>query len=277
MSQGQPSLREIQELFWRAISHPTGVSEFLQSGSPKERAAFEATFAQSPGFSRIQRVEVYAEGYFYRLLDVLAEMFPLLVWQTGHERFHNLVTDYLLSHPSSSPNLHHLGLALPEFLCAHPLQQELPQLADLARVELEIFKALDGPDSEVLSRERLASIDPSYWPQMQLQLVATVRIVPSRWSYRQFREAQDAGQPVPQVPAQEPPFEILVWRREFTPYTRTLDKAEATLLSALQSGLSFGQASELAQRAGADAARIVHYLGKWLDEQLLAEAVVQSG
>lgn len=268
------SLRQTQRLFWRAMSHPTGVADFLAQADPETRALFQSTFAESANFSRSERVAVYADGYFYRLLDVLADAFPLLRWQLGPEQFHNLITDYVLEHPSSSPNLHDLGRRLPNFVASHAVSRQLPQLADLAQVELHIFRALDGPDSPILTQEKLAEIPPSKWADMRLTPIANLSVLESGWVFRDFREAQQQNRSVPQVERRTPPVTILVWRKEFTVFTRTLEPAEAELLAAVRNQSTFGEASAHAAKLGADAGQLVRYLTRWLSEQLLQGATV---
>ena len=96
------------------------------------------------------RLDVYADMYFYRLRDCLAEDFPKLAELVGEARFHNLVTDYLLRHPSSHPSLRELGRRLPAFLADHAIAAEFPVAADLARLEwarVDVFDERDVADA----------------------------------------------------------------------------------------------------------------------------------
>ena len=123
------SLRETQELFWRAITHPTGVTDFLESADETTRRAFEAIFAETPEFSRRERVDVYADGYFHRLHGVLADQFEVGRHLLGADRFNDLVTDYLLAHPSDDPDIRRIGARFPAFARAHAFAEAVPALA----------------------------------------------------------------------------------------------------------------------------------------------------
>lgn len=268
------SLAETQQLFWDAITYPTGVADYLAQADETTAALFNRTFTGTSEFSRTSRVEVYAEAYFFRLLDVLAEQFPLLARLAGKERFHNLVTDYLLAHPSQSPNLRRLGDALPEYLETHPLRHQVPQLPDFAKVELAIDCALDAPDSAVLTREQLAQVDPSSWPRMRLSFCESLQLVHSAWDFHAFRDEERALVLMTQAPRAEPKFEICIWRKHFTVFTRMLSPGEAALLRALMNGASFSDASDAAALHGADAHQLVAHLGRWLQDEMLSGAKV---
>ena len=43
----------------------------------------------------VQRLDIYANMYFWRLLDILRGDFSAVVAAVGEDAFHNLVTDYL--------------------------------------------------------------------------------------------------------------------------------------------------------------------------------------
>src|SRR5207244_3263207 len=66
----------------------------------------------------------------------------------GKPRFHNLVTDYLLVHPSTHPVIRWLGQYLAPFLAGHAYGAELPHAPDLAALEWarnDAFQSVDGP------------------------------------------------------------------------------------------------------------------------------------
>ena len=84
-------LGSLQEQLWRLITAPSGVEPvagFLR-GDAKA----------SPG----ERLGVYANAYFARLHDCLAEDFPATARALGPDAFHDLVKTYLMVHPPDRP------------------------------------------------------------------------------------------------------------------------------------------------------------------------------
>ena len=57
------TLAELQELFVRAVAWPTGVADFLAQADAETVAAFHGAFAETVAFSRVERIDVYAEYY----------------------------------------------------------------------------------------------------------------------------------------------------------------------------------------------------------------------
>ena len=140
MSEAQrfPELRALQSVFWRLMVAPEGVA----AGARALRAE-GAIGSEDLGFlvraddrmNPRERLDVYADMYFYRLRDCLAEDFPKLSAWIGPARLHNVVTYYLLAHPPAHFSLRELGRRLPGFVAGHALASEFPGLADLAALE----------------------------------------------------------------------------------------------------------------------------------------------
>ncbi len=92
-----------------------------------------------------ERVDIYANMYFYRLLEVLQEDFPATLAMIGAERFHNLITGYLIEYPPAHFSISYAGKSSRGFHSATiRLREEFPFLADLAQMEralIEVFHA----------------------------------------------------------------------------------------------------------------------------------------
>src|SRR5262245_46384928 len=119
-----PSLRELQQAFWDAVTRPGGVDA---------DAPVLAVIDPSDRLTPAGRLDIYAGMYVARLTDVLREDFPRVEAILGHERFHDAVHAYLARHPSAHPSVRHVGRDFPAFVGGHA--PDLPFLADLARLE----------------------------------------------------------------------------------------------------------------------------------------------
>jgi hypothetical protein len=153
-----PDLRGVQELFWKLITAPEGVARGaaeLRRGGALESEDLSFLVPPDDTRSSAEQLDIYANMYFHRLHDCLAEDFPVLKARLGDARFHNLVTDYLLAHPPTHFSLRELGRALPGFLASHALEREFPALADLARLEWARVDVVDDADAAPLSREEV--------------------------------------------------------------------------------------------------------------------------
>src|SRR5438128_4778207 len=142
------SLRELQQLFWRSLGDEPGTiaPELVEAVLP------------SSTLDSAARVQVYADAYSSRLLDVLREDFPRLSALLGRDGFEEIARDYLKSHPSEHPSVRHLGRAMAGFL---EQRADLPPyLAELARLEWARIDVFDAPDAEPLAVDALRTVRP---------------------------------------------------------------------------------------------------------------------
>jgi hypothetical protein len=164
----------VQELFWGLITAPEGVRPALDDLTRRgllEGPGLDGLFVGDDRLSSVERLDIYANMYFFRLLDCVREDFPKVAAAIGGDRFHNLVTDYVLRHPSRHPSLRYLGQRFPAFIAAHPIAGERPWLADLARLEWARADLFDAPDAGALGREDLARLPEDRAGEARLRLV----------------------------------------------------------------------------------------------------------
>ena len=104
-------------------------------------------------FRRRSGSEIYANAYFYRILDCLKEDFPATLATLGADNFHNLVTGYLIEYPPTEPSIAYAGRYMSEFLRHHPLSERWPFIAELARLERTVTEVFHAAEAEPLSAE----------------------------------------------------------------------------------------------------------------------------
>jgi len=160
-----PHLAEIQTLLWTLITAPEGAEKGLARLTAPQRS-LAAYVRGSTRLSAVERLEVYADMYFYRLRDCLKEDFGALSAVAGDDNFHNLITDYLLAHPPVHFSLRYAGQHLPDFVVGHPLSRQWPYLGNLATLEWAILEAFGAPDAVPLTVETVRSIPPASWPEI---------------------------------------------------------------------------------------------------------------
>jgi hypothetical protein len=266
-------LAQTQSLFWQLIRAPEGVETALGALPDRERVlpgGIDAWVCGDERLSAVERLEVYAGMYFFRLLDCLAEDFPAVHAVVGHERFHALVRDYLERHPSTSRSVRHLGRSLAGFVEHHPIGAEHPHVADLARFEWALLDAFDARDAEPLAPESLKSLPADRWPDLRLTLAPSLRIVEALAPVQEVWAAVTAGQaPPPVVPRRTA---IRVWREELRVFHQVIGDVELAALRAIEQGARFAEACEAASAFCGDAeapAEVARLLERWLADRLL--------
>jgi hypothetical protein len=197
-----PDLDRAQRIFWDLIAAPTGVgpgAEEMAKAGTLDSSDLSFLIRGDERLGPAERLDIYADMYFYRLRDSLAEDFAKVAAIAGGDRFHNLVTDYLLVHPSSHWSMRDLGKALPAYLEGHPLREEFPYLADLARLEWARIDVFDEADAAPLTRAEITGIPQEEIADLRLRLVPACRLLALDWNvapvWRRLEEMEEGSEP----------------------------------------------------------------------------------
>jgi hypothetical protein len=166
-----PRLGALQERFYRLMTAPVSVARALPDAG-LERRDVDAWFLGDERLDAVARLDLYANMYFFRIRDVLRELFPRLVAIVRDDAFHNLITDYLVACPPAHFSIPRAGARLPGFVAGHALGLERPWLAHLAAVEWATEDLHDGPDATPLDHEALRAVSPAEIGELRLGLTA---------------------------------------------------------------------------------------------------------
>jgi hypothetical protein len=283
-----PDLRGVQELFWSLTTAPEGAArgatELCRRGTLESE---DLSFLVSPDErqSPTEQIDVYANMYFHRLHDCLAEDFPMLMARLGTARFHNLVTDYLLAHPPNHFSLRELGRALPDFLASHALERAFPALADLARLEWARVDVFDDADAVPLSREEILQRGAAEPESFGLSLIPAARLLRLASSVLPLWKRLDAGEGAGEetnsgAGRRDEICGARVWRKDFAIFHRSMQPDEERCLETLAGGgVSLARLAEIlagAQRPDATetqlAGRFAALLDLWTQDEILTQA-----
>ena len=243
----------VQRLFFGLITAPEGVAKALEERAA-DRAAVAEVFAGDARMSAEERLDAYANMYFFRLRDVLAEDFERTAAALGEARWHNLVTDYLLAHPPTRWSLRWAGEALPGFLRGHAYGAQRPWLADVAALEWARNEAFQAVDAEPLSPEALAALPPEAWPELRFEGLPGTAVVESRWDLAAWWNGAE-GEPAEApraLSAADARQVLVVWRdAEDDVHQETLAADEVEAVRGLFSGAPFADVCEACLREDA--------------------------
>lgn len=251
-------LRDLQLRFFGAVSR----------GGPID-AGLRAVVREHGTLGAAARIEIYADMYRARLVDVLREDFPRVCALLGDETFAAVAERYLARHPSRQPSVRHLGHRFAGHLAVENLPH--PFLADLAHLEWARVEVFDAPDPEPLRLADLAAIAPADWPALTLRPIAACRIVSSAWPVHEIWATAgdgDARRAWPAVPTR-----IRVWREEWSVSHAAMGAIEAAAFGVLQRGVPFAEicaAAEAGREPDAAAREVGALLMRWLEDGLLA-------
>jgi hypothetical protein len=180
------TLAELQKLLYRLITAPADPEEVVAREHALQESGLEAVILGNRRLSAHDRLGIYANAYFYRLLDIFKEEFPCTYAVLGDITFHNLITGYLIEYPPSEPSVFYAGCQLPHYVKTVRVlpgisASQLPYLADLARLERACIEVFHGADAEALEQQSLSDISPESWPLLRIRLHPAVQILDLDW------------------------------------------------------------------------------------------------
>ncbi len=245
--------------------------------------------------SAIEHLDIYANMYFARLLDVLRKDFPVVERLLGAVHFHNLVTDFLLAHPPSHHSLRYLGSPFPAYVREHAVAAERPWLSALATFEWAVVDVFDDHDSPTIDATSLHEVAADDWPALVFEPIAALRVVDldaavqATWlAARDESEERDGEQahtcdagcadharaPRPELPVPRCGGQAMrVWRSGHEVLHREIDPVERRALDALRERRTFAELCWVVGACvGEDAApgHAATILATWLSDGLLA-------
>jgi len=271
------NLRKTQELFWQLTQAPKGVAyklRDLQQDPAFPLKEIKEVFKEREAGEAKNRLEIYAQMYFWRLFDCLEEDFSVTSSILGEINYHRLIVDYIQRYPSTFQDIAEVGLHLPEFVKSHPLGPEggRPWLPDLVRLEwLRVEVGREADDSPITFLD-LNKIDPKDWPKLRFRPISALRILTSEWDvlspWRQYvieKKKLIDYQVVPQK------YHLLLWRKDYRFFIASLEPDQVEVLKSFTQGIEFQEVCEkLADDSPEPAlSRVTQYLSQWVQEQVL--------
>src|SRR5215472_13144893 len=266
-------LKDLQNLLYRLITAPSGVAEGLGTEHALPAGGLAALVDGDERLSAEARVDVYADMYFYRLLEALKEDYPATLAVLGEANFHNLITAYLIEHRPSEPSLRGAGKFVPDFLRRHPLRAQVPFVADLAMLERAITDVFCAADATPLEVSEMNALEPELWGAVKMRRIAASAVLRAHWRVGEVLRAVEEKRDW-KSPGRER-NRILVWRRNSRVSYREIASNEAAALAMLARTTKFANVCEvLARGLPQDQApqAIRDTLARWLSEGLITRA-----
>jgi hypothetical protein len=199
------------------------------------------------GLAPQARLAIYRHHVLASLTEALGATYPV-VRRLVDERFFAYAADrYIRAHPPAGPCLFEYGETFPQFLREFPPCRELPYLADVARLEWALARAVHAEDAPPLSVRALGGVPVDRLADLTMRLHPSVSLVWSPWPVGRIWRAHqpDAGADVTvDLNAGEACLEVR--RAAGTVGFRTLAPGAWVFRQALHEGQVLGEAAEAA-------------------------------
>jgi uncharacterized protein (UPF0276 family) len=244
----------------RCGARPTGLrglQDFMVEaiiGTGAVVAAAGSVFTRGPRLSARERFEIYQSGYRSRLVECLADDYPVLGQTLGEQRFEAICNAYIDCHPSHSPSLNAFGAQMSAFCRDQPSSgfEEASQfLADLAALEWALVEAIHAEIAAPFDFASLRGVPIEAWSTARLVPSGAVRILRSEYPVNAYYQACRDGAP-PSIP--EPcASATAVYRQGLALWRTDLTPAMTQILEALLAEVPIGDALSRMAVPGEDA------------------------
>lgn len=281
-SRHKPSrLEKIQRWVQTVITHPDGVLAGMATPEARRQInvdphSVEKVVERSRTLNALERLAIYGNAYFGRLLECLREEFPVLMRALGQDTFDAFALGYLQAYPPRSYSLIHLGQNLPRYLAetrpANAGRNKLPAtwpefVIDLATLELAITEVFDGPGSEgeqVLDQSVLAGIAAERLAELRLQTAPCLRVLALRYPVHKYFTAVRRKKN-PRFPKERQTF-VAISRVDYVVRHYELSLPAYHLLDALIQNETVGVAIEHALSAAGGEKRLAYKIHRWFHD-----------
>jgi hypothetical protein len=203
-----------------------------------------SAIADAPPLSVAQRLSIYQNAYRVRLIDALAESYPVLHAVLGDDDFAALAEQFIAAIPSVHRSLRWYGAELAEFLAVNLPWSEQPIFAELALLEWTLGEVFDSTDAESVPRSALAAVEPQAWSGLRFAFHPSLRRLHLQWNTVPVWRAMSRGESPPDPECAENAMPWLLWRQNLQNYFRSMAGDEAAALEAALAGATFGEMCE---------------------------------
>ena len=269
MPREAPHLDRIERWMYSVVTHPDGAEAGIKANSTLNNELalkLEQTVLPSDELTSLDRISIYANMYFWRLIEVMSHEYPTVSHVLGEELFNKVVKNYLTHHPSTYYNLNQLSNKFPFYLLAEvkdiPHQEFVAAVATVERAMEDVF---DERHVERIPIETLQKIPDEKWADIRLQFNPALYLLELDYPVNAYMTAvrEDRHMNIPQP---EKTF-VAVYRCNYKVWRDDLDRDRYLLLSRLKGGETLGAALEAcAVLPDVDIDLLSANLGEWFKE-----------
>lgn len=220
--------------------------------------------------SATERLSIYGEAYFLRLLEAMGLEFPALKNFLGKTAFDKLCIAYFTAYPSQHYSIRYAGTRMALFLTSY--SEDKPYLRELAEFEISLSNALDAKDAPIKSVADLSTIPSEKWGEIIFTLHPSVTLHQFEWNIPQvWKNAIDK---VRKRPIKKTSY-AAAWRKGLLSFYSDHPESEHHLLLQVKAGKNF---AELCQDLTTwypkeeDAAQFaINTLVRWLNDEMISD------
>lgn len=193
--------------------------------------------------THVARARVYRNNVVTACADAVVKGFSTVERLVGGEFMRATAVAFVKAHPPQSPVLALYGDGFPDFLKTFPPAQQLPYLADIARLDRAWSESFFALNAKPLQPQDIADLNEADLAKLSPGLHPSARMVISRWNTHHIWKANKLDVEIKTgLKLEEVPTAAVTWFGPEGVADRALNESEHALLQAIQTGASLGTA-----------------------------------
>lgn len=246
------NLLEIQKWFGAVIARPLEKGDLISPLTPsgntiKEEA--EAFIVPSEGLEPFERIQIYNQQYWWRLLTILQDAFPCVLRLFGHHDFNEVIAvPYLSRYQPNDWSLNTLGGRLVSWIEAFYTHEDKSLVLDAARLDYAyqaLFFTRDFPRLDAGNED--FAVKPLYMQPSAHLIDFPYDMVDFRKNLMKNEPEYWIEHPFPEL-KKEPAF-ILIYRAPNKRFkTKSISETESKLLENFQNGMTIDALCEWVEK-----------------------------
>lgn len=189
-----------QQAFWDWITRPQDLRDSCDD--------ITQMFAPHRELSQVEALGIYNNAYHQRLINISAELYPILFHTLGDAAYTRLWLEYLAEHPPRPGAMSLLGENLRTFASQHPQFGKLPAMLDIIELETLLIALFDRADQAVYSLADLQQLPPAQWPAASWQVRDDWALMRSDFDLEAYWAVMQRYLAGAEVPPGEVPFGV---------------------------------------------------------------------
>ncbi|GAB4233291.1 MAG: hypothetical protein Tsb0021_12230 [Chlamydiales bacterium] len=167
------SLQSLQTWFGSIISRPLGnhnkIEPLTPSGNTIETESMQ-WIIPSPTLKPFERIQIYNQQYWWRLLKIMHDNFPLVTRMFGHEDFNRcLAIPYLQKFPPNTWSLNPLGSRFPRWVDEEYHEEDRALVFDATLIDSNYNDHFVVQEHPLLDHESASNIEELLKVPLKLQ------------------------------------------------------------------------------------------------------------
>lgn len=277
------TLKNRQQWFASIITEPLIEGSSINPVTPEGRTIAEEAnqwIAPSPTLEPWQRMEIYNQQYWWRLLKILQNIYPTLTRLFGYEDFNKTIAvPYLVKYPSKHWSIDHIGNCLTNWIEEDYKDEDQGLIYDVALVDHTIDRTFVIPNRKAIDMTQLPQgTNISDLLSRKIYLQPWVTLFELKYDLFRFREHMLKEEvehwmenDFPSLMQEREKYYFVVWRdAEKNVVWDELSEAEYLVLNRFQEGNTIERACEWLEKQGKglcdQAAAHIHF---WFQEWTL--------